>query len=72
MNKNLSLATFVATSAIASTVLFSGNANAKSPCGWSIEKSSHQWQKTPVVALLTIPGIVLAATLYVSGRSHQD
>lgn len=72
MNKNLSLATLVVTSAIASTVLFSGNANAKSPCGWSVEEPANYWQRTPVVALLTIPGIVLATTLYVSGRSHQD
>lgn len=72
MNRKLSLATLVASSAIATTVLFAPIATAKSPCSFSTRRNAIDWAKTPLVAVLTIPGIALAATLYVSGRSHQD
>ncbi|WP_144405627.1 hypothetical protein [Aliterella atlantica] len=72
MNRKLSLATLAATSAIASTVLFSAVATAKSPCSLSARRSAIDWAKTPLVAVLTIPGIAIATTLYISGRSHQE
>ncbi len=70
MNRNFSLATVIATSAITLTVLFSAASSAKSPC-LSARRSSVDWSKTPLLAVLTIPGIALAATLYAGGRSHQ-
>ncbi len=57
MNRNFSLATVIAISAIALTVLFSAGATAKSPCLLARDVVRIDWSKIPQVA-----GITLAAT----------
>lgn len=73
----LSLAVIVSTTAIASGVLFTSVTPAQS-CPYSkyrtstTQASSFNWLQSPWVAMLTIPGIALAVSLYARGRSYQN
>lgn len=70
------LATILSISAIASSVLLTSISPAQSCSGSKYRTSTTQtsqvdWLKTPWAALLTLPGIALAAGLYVRSR-YQD
>ncbi|WP_250121794.1 hypothetical protein [Chroococcidiopsis sp. CCMEE 29] len=77
MKVNLSLAAILSTTAIASGVLFTSVATAQ-PCSLSKYRASTEqanqvnWLNTPLAAALTIPGIALAVSLYMHGRSYQN
>jgi ABC-type spermidine/putrescine transport system permease subunit II len=77
MKVNLSLAAILSTTAIASGVLFTSVGTAQ-PCSLSKYRASTEqanqvnWLSTPLAAALTIPGIALAVSLYVRGRSYQN
>lgn len=72
-----SLAAILSTTAIASGVLF-GEVSSAQPCPLSKYRTSTQqasqvnWLRSPLVAALTLPGIALAVSLYLGGRSYQD
>lgn len=71
-----SLAAIVSTTAIATGILFASTSNAQ-PCSLSKYRASTQqtsqvnWLNTPWAAVLTLPGIALAASLYARGRSQE-
>ena len=77
MKAKLSLAAILSTGAIASSVLFTSVSTAQ-PCSLSKYRNSTEqtnqgnWLQSPWVALLTVPGIALAVSLYVRGRSYQN
>lgn len=77
MNKpKLFLAAILSTTAIASTILF-GSVSTAQPC--SLYKSKYyqeqyeqvNWLRSPWVAVLTLPGIALAAALSVGNRYYK-
>lgn len=72
----LSLAVIVSTTAIASGVLFTSITPAQSCPGkyraYTTQTSSFNWLQSPWVAVLTLPGIALAVSLYARGRSYQN
>ena len=71
-----SLAAILSTTVIASGVLFTTSSVAQ-PCYLSKYRTSTtqvnrvSWLNTPWVAVLTLPGIALALSLYARGRSQQ-
>jgi len=77
MKTKLSLAAILSTTAIASSILFT-SVSAAQPCplskyrSYTEQTSQGNWLQSPWVALLTLPGIALAAGLYVRGRSYQN
>ena len=77
MKAKLSLAAILSTTAIASGVLFDSVASAQ-PCYVSKYRNSTEeasqvsWLRSPLVATLALPGIALAVSLYVKGRSYQS
>ncbi len=77
MKAKLSLAAILSTTAIASSILLTSVSPAQS-CPYSryrsytTQTSQFNWLQSPWVALLTLPGIALAAGLYVRGRSYQN
>lgn len=73
----LSLATIVSTTAIAGGILFTSVDPAQSCLGskyrtYTTQTSSFNWLQSPWVAVLTLPGIALAVSLYARGRSYQN
>jgi len=74
MKAKLSLATLLSTTAIASSVLLTSVTPAQS-CpyrNYTTQKTQTNWLQSPWVAILTVPGIALAASLYMRGRSYQN
>lgn len=77
MKPNFSLAAIVTTTAIASTIVF-GSVSLAKPCPLSKYRTSTEqasqfnWLRSPLVVALTLPGIALAVSLYVKGRSYQN
>ena len=74
MKAKLSLATLLSTTAIASSVLLTSVTPAQS-CpyrNYITQKTQTNWLQSPWVAILTVPGIALAASLYMRGRSYQN
>lgn len=75
MKAKLSLAAILSTTAIASGILFTSVGSAQ-PCPLSKHRSEQtsqaNWLQSPWVAILTVPGIALAVSLYVRGRSYQN
>lgn len=72
-----SLAAILSTTAIASGILFTAP-GVTQPCplkyryrNYTEETKSVNWLNTPWAAVLTLPGIALAVSLYVRGRSQQ-
>lgn len=76
MKAKFSLAAILSTTAIASGVLFASVSSAQ-PCPLSKYRTSTEqaeqdnWLRSPLVAAITLPGIALAVSLYVRGRSYQ-
>lgn len=72
-----SLAAILSTTAIASSILFTSASSAQ-PCPLSEYHTSTEqtsqvnWLRSPFVAALALPGIALAVSLYVRGRSYQS
>jgi ABC-type spermidine/putrescine transport system permease subunit II len=75
MKAKLSLAAILSTTAIASGILFTSVGSAQ-PCSLSKyrneQTSQGNWLQSPWAAVLTVPGIALAVSLYVRGRSYQN
>lgn len=76
MKAKVSLATILSTAAIASGILLT-DVNSAQSCSRGYRTSSAQtsggnWLQSPWVAVLTLPGIALAVSLYVRGRSYQN
>ncbi len=77
MKAKFSLAAILSTTAIASGVLFASVSSAQ-PCPLSKYRTSTEeasqvnWLRSPLVAALALPGIALAVSLYVRGRSYQN
>jgi hypothetical protein len=76
MKAKLSLAAILSTTAIASSILLTSISPAHSCSGWrsyrTEQASQVNWLQSPWIALLTLPGIALAASLYMRGRSYQN
>lgn len=72
-----SLAAILSTTAIASSIVFTSPSSAR-PCPLSEYRTSTEqtsqdnWLRSPLVAVLALPGIALAVSLYVKGRSYQS
>ena len=72
------LVSILSTGAIASSVLFTSVSTSAQPCSlskyrnYTEQPNQGNWLQSPWVALLTVPGIALAVSLYVRGRSYQN
>lgn len=73
----LSLAAILSTTAIASSIVF-GSVSSAQPCPLSKSEYYEQeqyeqadWLRSPWVALITLPGIALAAALSVGDRFYK-
>ncbi len=77
MKAKLSLAAILSTTAIASSVMLT-SVSPTQACplskyrNYSEQPSGGNWLQSPWVAILTLPGIALAVSLYVRGRSYQN
>lgn len=74
MKAKLSMAAVLSTTVLVGGVLLSSASSVK-PCGLKYRYSESQqmnWLNSPWAAVVTLPGIVLAAGLYLGGRSYQD
>lgn len=71
------LVSILSTGAIASSILITSISPTQA-CPLSKYRNSTEqtnqgnWLQSPWVALLTVPGIALAVSLYVRGRSYQN
>lgn len=78
MKAKLSLAAILSTTAIASSVLLTSVSPTQAACplskyrNYTEQPSGGNWLHSPWVAILTLPGIALAVSLYVRGRSYQN
>lgn len=78
MKAKLSLAAILSTTAIASSVMLTSVSPTQAACSlskyrnYTEQPSGGNWLQSPWVAILTLPGIALAVSLYVRGRSYQN
>ncbi len=75
MKAKLSLVTIASSTAIASSILL-GSVSSAQPCSlrstyYRERYEQASWLRSPLAAVMTLPGIALAAALYLGGRSHQ-
>ncbi len=77
MKAKLSLAAIISTTAIASSVMLT-SVSPTQACplakyrNYTEQPSGGNWLQSPWAAILTLPGIALAVSLYVRGRSYQN
>ncbi|HEY9874382.1 MAG TPA: hypothetical protein V6D12_13150 [Candidatus Obscuribacterales bacterium] len=71
MKAKLSTAAILSTSAIACGVLLA-SATSTEACMMKQRYQKTSWLQSPWVAVITLPGIALAATLARGGRSYQE
>lgn len=78
MKAKLSLAAILSTTAIASSVMLTSVSPTQAACSlskyrnYTEQPNGGNWLQSPWVAILTLPGIALAVSLYVRGRSYQN
>ncbi|MBD2005567.1 hypothetical protein H6F63_20505 [Trichocoleus sp. FACHB-40] len=75
MKVKSSVAAIASTALVASGILFASASEAQ-PCGLKSAYYRQQyqqpgWLNTPMAAAITLPGIALAAALYLGGRSYH-
>lgn len=74
MKAKLSLAAILSSTAIASFVFLTSVTPAQSCPGrhYTTQTTQTNWLQSPWVAILTVPGVALAVSLYIRGRSYQN
>ncbi len=72
MKPKLALATIVSTTAIASVILL-GSSSSAQPCSLKYNKQYEQtnWLRSPLAAVITLPGIAIATALSLGGRHYK-
>ncbi len=75
MKTKLSLVAIASSTAIASSILL-GSVSSAQPCSlrsayYRERYEQPSWLRSPLAAVITLPGIALAAALYLGGRSYQ-
>lgn len=76
MKPKLCLAAIISSTAIAGGVLL-GSVSSAQPCGmrsayYKERQEQTNWLRSPLVAVITLPGLALAAAFSLGGRYYQE